>query len=154
MPTSGSPVIFDVGRHLPTGANYYTTGSACQCNFYAKVTVANNLTAAQLAKTGPGLEIVVLFLGDAVLVNELGASSVFTSLISKAEALKVADQPPLAVVSKNPAMIGGGGNWFSRALKAKKGKGRENEDIFGSGRAAGRAAGVPAASKILGRIKY
>ena len=142
--TTSAPIVLDVGKHLTTGEPYYSTGSLAQVNFYLTVQIVNYLA------TESPVELVVHFLDEALLVNELGASSTYSGFVLKEQVLKCADMPPLDVASKNPNLIGGGGNWFKRSLShPKRQKELKDEvEVFGSGRAAGMASG-----KVYNRIR-
>ena len=140
--TCGSFLVFDVARHLQVDS-VYAPGSIGAYNFYGSVTFQNP-SATNITNTD--YEIVCLFLNNCVMVTELGATSVFPSVLSKEAVLEASNQPSV----KNPNRIAAlqGGSWYDKSMKLAKHKApMEKIDIFngkghtgGSSRLASRLA--------------
>ena len=148
--TCSSPIILDVSKDLNIDPEY-APSSMGAFNFYGQITVSPkvlvNAGNPQYSST-TGYEVVVLCLGNALMVTELGSSSVFTSLLSKEQVLKSAEQP----YGKSKKMTVFGGNWLSKFRNGKE-DGAGHASGHASGRASGLASGHKMSSKLSSYLK-
>jgi hypothetical protein len=96
----GGVVVLDVAKHLAVD-DQYAPGSVGQFNFYGQVTIKPLVNTYGDGTSNTNIEVVVLFLNEALLINELGASSIINGCLDKETVLK-ASQEKSVKVRKNP----------------------------------------------------
>ena len=113
IPTSGSIIVLDFGKHISTGASYYAPGSIGQFNIQVSLDVANQTSAPLIAPN-----IVMMVLNSGLWVNELGTSSCYTGILNKSDVLAAVSEGHYSQ-SDVSRIVGGG---FFDNLKSAVGK--------------------------------
>lgn len=132
----GGILALDVGKHLAVD-DQYASGSVGQFNFFGDIEVS---WAVQMyGGQATDIEVVVLFLNEGLLINELGASSIINGCLDKETVLKVSQEKPMKN-RKNPSLVGGTKNWFQKELKKSVKQEKEGGVGYASGKASGRSS--------------
>ncbi len=92
VPTCGSVLMIDLGKHLELAEPYYAPGSL------GTFQIQFNLDVSNYFKFDVVPEIVMIPVNSGIMVNEKGQTSVFTGILTKKDVLDASVQEPLADV--------------------------------------------------------
>ena len=109
IPTSGSLLMLDFGKHIQLTEDWYAPGSLGNFNLQFSLDL-ENYTSTDWS-TGNPLELVLITMNSGVFVCERGTSSIFTGLLTKQDVLDASTQVPYTG-SEVKRMVGGG--WFDK----------------------------------------
>jgi hypothetical protein len=116
IPTSGSMLMLDFGKHIQLTEDWYAPGSLGNFNLQFSLDVENYSSTAFSAS--PKLELVLITMNSGVFVCERGTSSIFTGLLTKQDVLEASQQQPYTG-NEIKRIVGGG--WFDK-LKSVAGQ--------------------------------
>jgi hypothetical protein len=114
VPTVGSVVILNFAEVIQLTEEYYAPGSLGSFNLQVAVTVVNNQAEAW---TQGQWELFIVPMNSGIFVNERGASSVYTALLTEQDVLETSVQEHYSHGTVK-RMIGGG---FLNSLKSAMG---------------------------------
>jgi hypothetical protein len=100
IPTCGSVLILEFGKHIPLIADYHAPGSIGQFSFQIKVNCSNYLSTVLTP------ELVVCTMNSGCFITERGTSSTYTAMLTKADVLEASQMEPVSH-SEAKRMVGG-----------------------------------------------
>jgi hypothetical protein len=115
IPTAGSLLVLEFGRHIQLVEDFYASGSLGSFNLQVRLEVQNQQNNAF---TAGQCELVMITMNSGVFVCERGTSSVFTGLLTKQDVLDASTQEAYTM-SDTERLVGGG---FLDNLKSVSGK--------------------------------
>ena len=145
VPTSGAFVVLEFGTHIPLNEEYYAAGSLGSFSLQVNMNVRN-----QGAATLTNAELVIITMNSGAFVCERGASSTFTSLLTKADVLEASAQQPY-FQSDAQRLVGGS---FLDSLRSIIGRVLPILAPMGKEYLSRQGALGDAASKVIGALGY
>ena len=100
IPTCGSVLVLEFGKHIPLIADYHAPGSIGQFSFQIKVNCSNYLSDPLTS------ELVVCTMNSGCFITERGTSSTYTAMLTKADVLEASQMEPVSH-SEAKRMVGG-----------------------------------------------
>lgn len=119
LPTVGSYLMLDFGKHIQLTEDYYSAGSLGNFQLQFSLSVKNTNTAVN-GTVGPFTpELVLITVNSGIFVTERGQSSVYTGILTKQDVLDASQTTPLgqSVVKR---AIGGGAMNKGKVLNVHK----------------------------------
>jgi len=106
IPTSGSYLMLDMGKHIQITEDYYASGSLGNFNLQFTLGVENYTEAPSGGGTMP-IELVLITLNSGLFVCEKGQSATYTGILTKDDVLSASQQEPHSSGDVD-RMVGGG----------------------------------------------
>jgi hypothetical protein len=113
VPTTGSLLVLEFGRHIQIQDDYFAPGSLGNFQFQFNVNVVD-----QLNQSSNNWELVLVTVNSGLFVTERGTASTYQGILTRQDVLDVSSQEPYSR-SDVDRMIGGG---FLDTLKSTMGK--------------------------------
>jgi len=113
LPTVGSYLMLDFGKHIQLTEDYYASGSLGNFQLQFQLNV-KNLTGADITP-----ELVLITVNSGIFVTERGQSSVYTGILTKQDVLDASQTTPLGQ-STVRRLIGGGAMNKGKVLNVHK----------------------------------
>jgi hypothetical protein len=114
LPTVGSYLMLDFGKHIQLTEDYYAPGSLGNFQLQFQLNVKNTNTGAAITP-----ELVLITVNSGIFVTERGQSSVYTGILTKQDVLDASQTTPLGQ-STVRRLIGGGAMDKGKVLNVHK----------------------------------
>jgi hypothetical protein len=114
LPTVGSYLMLDFGKHIQLTEDYYAPGSLGNFQLQFSLNVKNTNTGGNFTP-----EIVLITVNSGIFVTERGQSSVYTGILTKQDVLDASQQTPLGQSTVH-RLIGGGASSKGKVLNVHK----------------------------------